>query len=265
MLSVKECQDLELDIMHKFHLFCEKHDLKYIMVYGTLLGAVRHKGFVPWDNDIDIAMPRPYFEKFLEIAKTEPVAEHLYCAHYRTDPKYHYQVVRLCDDRTKVYAPYIREQPEKMGVWIDIFVIDGVWDHKFLHPIQHMKLRFNQFAQRGDLYGMPGTKGLKNKIKYLLHILFPCKNNQHEYAIDRETQKCSYETHDKVGIAIQRFPLFSFNKEDLENNRVLMPFEQYAFYGPKEWDKFLTFTFGDYMTPPPEEKRQTHDINAEYI
>lgn len=264
MLTVKECQNVELEIMQNIHLFCEKYNLKYVMAYGTLLGAVRHKGFIPWDNDMDIAMPRPDFEKFLELVKDNSVGEHLYCAYYRTDPKYHYQVIRVCDDRTKVYAPYLREQPEKMGVWVDIFPIDGVWKHPYFHPIQKLRLLFNQILQRGDIYGKKEAKGLKTKIKRLIYLLFPCKNNQHAYAVDKFASKCPYEKQDIVGITVERKGCQYFDREDFEN-RKLLPFEQYAFYGPDNVNKTLTDTYGDYMTLPPEDKRETHDINAEFI
>ena len=189
MLSVKECQDIELEIMQKLHLFCEKHNLKYVMVYGTLLGAIRHKGFIPWDNDMDIAMPRPDFERLLELIKTENISDGLYCVHYTTDLRYHYQVVRVCDSRTKVTPTYIREQPEKMGIWVDIFVMDGVWPHPALHPIQQFKLKLNQWLQVADIYAIPGNKGIKSFIKNTVHKLCPVRNNKHEYARRRRTME----------------------------------------------------------------------------
>lgn len=264
MLSVKECQKIELEIMKQYHEFCESNGLRYVLIYGTLLGAIRHKGFIPWDNDMDVAMPRPDFERFLELVKTKPIGNHLYHVHYTTDSKYHYQVIRICDDRTVVSPSYIREQPNKMGLWVDIFPLDGVCKRPFFHPFWFIRLRILQILQKGDIYGMKEGKGLKNKVKYLVHKFFPGKNNKHEYSIDAVVMKYSYENSENVGVTIELYPLYKFKKQDIDN-RILAQFEDSQFYIPENWDAFLTFSYGDYMQLPPEGKRFTHDIHADYI
>lgn len=264
MLSVKECQNIELEIMRQYHEFCEANKLRYMLVYGSLLGAIRHQGFIPWDNDMDVAMPRPDFELFLELLKTQPIGKDLYHVHYTTDLKYHYQVIRICDANTKVTPPYIREQPLKMGVWIDIFPLDGVCVNPYAHLIHFITLRFLQILQKGDIYGLRNGKGFKKKIKYFIHKVFPGKNNKHEYAIDYEVMKYPYELTDNVGVTIELDPVFRFSKQNIDNRR-LAKFEKYQFYIPENWDAYLTFTYGNYMELPSEEHRMTHDIHAEYI
>ena len=127
LLTIKEQQQVMLDIMKAFHEFSLKNNISYILIYGTLLGAVRHKGFIPWDNDMDVGVPRPEYDRLVSLLNSgEKVGEHYYHLHYTNDNNYHYQIIRICDDRTTVQPPYIRNQPKRMGVWLDIFPIDGV-------------------------------------------------------------------------------------------------------------------------------------------
>ena len=271
MLTLKETQDIELEIMQKIHLFCEQEKITYCMTYGTLIGAVRHKGFIPWDNDIDIIMPRPDFDRFLETVKTKSIDDNLVCLHFSNNSKYHYQVIRVCDKRTVVYPEYIREVPEEMGVWVDIFVADGVPESIFDKPFDQLGLWFNKWVQLSDIYAIPfrdspnkSLRGLANNIiKNVIHIIFPNKNNIHEYKVDHFGKRFKYEEYDHVADTSERQPPNWLTHEDFDN-RVLMPFQQYEFYAPKDYDGYLSRYYGDYMQLPPEEKRMTHDIKAEW-
>ena len=264
MLTLQEIQAIELEMMHAIHLFCEKHNLMYCMIYGTLLGAVRHQGFIPWDNDVDIGMPRDDFEAFLSSAVNN-LGDNYGIVHYSTDPQYHYQVMRVYDKRTMVTPTYIREQPTEMGVWIDIFPVDGVWDENERHPIINAKLWFNQILQRADIYGKKDGKGFGEKIKYILQLLFKNSNNIHEYKIDQYAKMCDYNTHDRVYITVEwddnnKTP---FTKKDFENP-VPMKFEKYTFWGPQSWHDHLVHVYGDYMKLPEEKDRIPHDIEARW-
>lgn len=264
MLTIKEVQGIELEIMQCLHIYCQEHQLKYCMAYGTLLGAVRHEGFIPWDNDMDIWMPRPDFEKLLKMVQNDPLAPHLECVHYTTDSQYHYQVIRVCDMRTTVCPPYIREQPEKMGVWVDIFPVDGVWEKPWQHPIQQMLLWFYKKLQLADIYALADGKGLKKKIKRFVHVIFPGENNIHEYKIDCYAAKCRYEEHVFCSDTVERNKRPICLPRENFDSPVEMKFEKYKFWAPKNWKEYLEAAYGDYMQLPPESRRQTHEINAEW-
>ena len=262
MLSVKECQDVELNILEQIHRYCEKHGLHYLMIYGTLIGAVRHQGFIPWDNDIDIGMPREDFERFLELSKEEPIGDHLYVVHYTTDPRYHYMCIRVCDDRTAVEVPYIREQPTRLGVWVDIFVMDGVTPNKTLYWIQKKKIMLYWYVFRAYVYGTIDNKNLFRKIIKKLILRF-IDSNQLNQKITRLVSRYRFEDCEFVANVFtpQYCPL---RREDYYSPLPML-FEGHHFYGPRHYDEYLTLCFGNYMQLPPVEKRITHPILAEWI
>ena len=261
MISVKESQDLELDIMHKLHDYCVKHGLRYLLAYGTLIGAVRHKGFIPWDNDIDIFMPRPDFERFLEMTKTDPVAEDLYVTHYTLDENYFYNCARVCDERTEVEIPYIPVQPSRMGIWVDIFAVDGVPDSEFLVKAHRVRIRTLYYALRAHIYGTLDNKNQFRKIVKLACLKF-LSNKDHKLNRRITALEKQYPYDDYQNAALWCLTsLVPIPKKDFEAP-VSAPFEQYSFFIPEDYDRILRDTYGDYMKLPPESKRIPHQIRA---
>lgn len=265
MLTIRETQLVELEIMSNLHNYCVKHGLKYVMAYGTLLGAVRHKGFIPWDNDMDIYMPRPDFEKFLELVKSKPIAKNIEIVYYTTDSKYHYTCIRVCDMKTTVNPPYIREQPEKMGVWVDIFPVDGVWERPWAHLLQQALLWFNRIMQRVDIYYKPwDPKTPKNILKCILHKLFPTGKNKHIRLLNYYASLCKYEEQKYVFYTIGWSGNVRVLTKDDFDHPCELQYEDKVFFAPQNCDAYLRSMYGDYMQLPPEDKRETHDIRAEW-
>src|SRR5690625_114441 len=119
-LDLEEIKQIQLSILRRVAFFCKQHDIAYFLCGGTLLGAVRHKGFIPWDDDIDIMMPRPSYEKFLKEFKYE----HLSLYHYKKTKNYGYPFIKIGEDRTVLRETFIKKNID-MGVFIDVFPIDG--------------------------------------------------------------------------------------------------------------------------------------------
>ena len=122
--QLRALQLVELEIMKIFVNICERHQLRYIMIGGTMLGAIRHKGFIPWDDDIDVGMPRADYEKFLQIVRAELPADYDFL-NYKQNPEYLRYFSRIVDTRVKVTnASYTDTLVEH--AWIDIFPLDGL-------------------------------------------------------------------------------------------------------------------------------------------
>lgn len=262
-LSLKQVQDVELEIMQAVHVFCKEHGLRYALAYGTLIGAVRHKGFVPWDNDMDIYMPRPDYEKLVRMLSVEgySIGKHYYMLHHSVDPNYHYQVIRICDDRTSVKPVYIGDQPERMGAWVDIFAVDGIPEG---HWWSRYRLYFNKMIQIADVYTVPGRRDFWNIVGIVMRTVFPGRN-KHNRMIDKIAMKFSYDESRHVGDTTERNKHFiRMDRSDFDE-AYEVPFEKYCFRIPKGYDAILRQCYGDYMVLPPPEKRMTHDINVEWI
>ena len=126
-MTVKELQETELEILKAFHRFCEEHHLRYYLSGGTLLGAIRHKGFIPWDDDIDLCMPRPDYMKLVEILKDGQLDQYRYLNTRYLDKDCPSSMIRVCDNRTELDFTEYRI-PYQIGCWIDVFPLDGLED-----------------------------------------------------------------------------------------------------------------------------------------
>jgi lipopolysaccharide cholinephosphotransferase len=263
-LTFKDVQNIELNILKVFHEYCKKNDLRYILGFGTLLGAVRHHGFIPWDNDIDVLMPRSDFERFLELSCTNEISKNTYVQHYSLDNKYHYICARVCDGKTHVNVPYIREQPTKLGLWIDIFPVDGVGKRSFKRVLQKVLLKWYWMLFRADVYGST-SRNSRTKLNYYVKkialVLFPNRNNSHNYTIDKICKWFPFEDADDVSFMFGEEGVCKIPRSDF-NELITMQFEDASFYCPPHYDEFLKQCYGDYMTLPKEEDRITHNIDV---
>lgn len=260
-ISIEECQSIELEIMKCIHAFCCKHKLRYLLAYGTLLGAVRHKGFIPWDNDMDIYMPRPDFERFLEIAQNESIAENLYVKYYTNDENYHYNCIRVCNKKTHVNIPYIPVQPTSMGVWVDIFAVDGLPKSNLSRKAQRFRVRGMYYALRAHIYGTLDNKNqLRRIIKLLCLRLFSNENQKLNKRITKMEKKYPFDSSEQTSVIFED-PFVLIPRDDFDIPAIA-EFEGCGFFIPAHYDKILKDTYGEYMELPDESKRVPHGIEA---
>ena len=166
-IGLDEARELELNLLIKFAEFCEQENLRYYLAYGTLIGAIRHKGFIPWDNDVDVVMPRTDYDRFLERGQECPIEDYIQALDYhkvRTFP-----FIKLIDNRTRLKEHFLVTE-ENLGIYIDIFPLDGFPDSRE----QQLKL-FKKAAFYWKLYAFAnyrfntGANIGKRIIKILLY------------------------------------------------------------------------------------------------
>ena len=267
---MNDVQKCELNILKYFHDFCVKHDLKYFLASGTLLGAIRHKGFIPWDDDIDVFMPRADYDKLHEIAKKEMNVEgnKYFLQSYETDPNYPYNFMKIRDNDTTFVEKNFKFVNMNQGVWIDIFPLDGLSSdekiakkrlRKFHYTwlifyLSYFKLLIHKIRLR-----RPITDFLANVLGYLFYF-YNYKNKQNR-RIDRITTKYKYEESTYVSSAQDLIKCKIFKREFFDELE-LHEFEGEQFYIPKRYDEYLTEMYGDYMKLPPVDKQIGHHFTA---
>ncbi len=247
---LRRLQQTQLSILKDVAEFCDKNDIKYCLSSGTLLGAVRHGGFIPWDDDIDISMPRKDFEKFLSIAQNLPEIYQIQAT--RLQPNYPIPIVKVRLKGTIMKEPDMAGLDICHGVWIDVFPLDKVKNVKALS----VKAHFIHLLTTAILYKLKVSKPIKLTTKAACRVisLFGVKTidkwRTALMSIDENTDATLYTSFaSNLGY---RNLLFS--------EAVYFPlerkmFEGYEFSVPSDYDKWLTAAYGDYMQLPPKEKQ----------
>jgi lipopolysaccharide cholinephosphotransferase len=264
-LVLKELQNLELEILKTFKDFCDANHLRYYLCGGTLIGAVRHKGFIPWDDDIDVMMPRPDYERFLELNSNGMLDQFRRLDNVKFVPDALSSILRIYDTRTELIFTTLRH-PKKFGCWIDIFPLDGLSEHACLRFIHCRWARVLQ-----DLMTINGTKfGVKRRSKLatllqwgilpLLPLIRLVGHSGWLRIMDRVSKKYDYATSKYVGVLEGR----ALEKEAMLKSKmepaVLVDFDGEKFTAMANYDEYLTNLYGDYMTPPDAKGKMSRHI-----
>ena len=267
-MTTKDIQMVCLDILQDVHEFCVAHNIKYTLQGGTLIGAIRHKGFIPWDDDVDIAMPRPDYEKFI----------HTYCSTrgYKVfsrelpDNEVYLAYARVCDmERTKVDYRNLIWNKESTGVWIDVFPLDGVnenaetWTKRFQQIRKYARignlLRYSHRPFSINRNNDAKKRWIKSKIYSLLYSF---------NVVDKHIELCRCVDYDKaqkyINCSLIKYGLRECHNKSVLDKVVLVPFEDKAFYAMAGYDEALTEKYGNYMQLPPVEE-QVHGHGGMYF
>ena len=259
-ISREENRRILIDMLDALAGFCDTHGIYYTLSGGTLLGAIRHRGFIPWDDDIDVNMPRPEVERLYQLSKGQ-------IGRYRLvkpgDDRFTGAFYRLYDmDTIMENALGMRnDKPTFNPVFIDIFPVEGLPDSKIARKIYYelaaILRKTMRVAQRDNV-------AAKNKRQLILNYLgyYPAHWIGYHRLVDRFQrfiQKYDFDQSDMVGVmSAARFK----TEEIIDKKGYLTPvdveFEGKIYRGPSNYDRYLSQLYGDYMELPPVEKRQTH-------
>ena len=257
-IDVEELKKIQLDILDSVHKFCEEEDITYFLMYGTLIGAIRHKGYIPWDDDIDICMPRPDYNKFMKIFNLS--APNLKFVSHEVDSQYPYTFGKVIDTRTKLIEYSTLQYP--IGINIDVFPIDGVDENGkilreqiFLRKLLDMKTV--KYSTNRKLY-----KNLVLMVAKLLLLVVP--TNFLIKRMVKNTHKYSYEDSSNVCCVAMGTKLNKPVPKEYFSDGILKEFEGRKYFVPTGYDGYLKSNFGDYMKLPPEDRRSSHHVFEAY-
>lgn len=247
--NMKEVWLFEMEMLDSFIRICNKYDLKWQMVAGSLLGTIRHDGFIPWDDDIDVAMPRPDYDRFLEVAQKELESEY-FLQTSLTDPGRCIGYAQIRNSSTSaIDLRYVDEDNRwNQGIFIDIFVLDGIPSDE-----QSQKSQKDELLQWNRIYKnafRPKTSSLREICKKLAAKLIIAFNGGLKRFYEKREgiyRRYSYESSDLVGMLsfIYDDKRYRWKREDLENTTE-HKYEFITVKVPVNYEKVLQTSFGDW-------------------
>ena len=255
--ELKKLQRIELEMLIELDRICRKHGIAYSLDGGTLLGAVRHKGFIPWDDDVDVIMLRPEYGRFRAACEQELDTRRFFLQDYKSDPGYRWGYEKLRRNGTEHVRLGQEALKQRTGVFIDIFVADHVPDSYLLRRVHHAVcfcIRKVLYAPLGAVNApsgfLRGWYGLLAKIPR--DVPFHVRNCLASASNRRKTELASHYTleypkHCRYGLPRKCF-----------DEMADMEFEGRTFRGFKEYDPYLKMLYGNYMELPPLEQRKPH-------
>lgn len=255
---INKYKEKVLEVFKYTHRFCEENNLRYFTAYGSAIGCVRHKGFIPWDDDIDIYMPREDYNKLLTLK--EKISKDGYTLKSIEDKPYYLPFAKIWDSNTTL-LPF-DNAPDVIGCFVDIFPIDLTnmdYDTYCKKYKQFRKLRFDYQSKIFTISISTIYKDLKNKqygslARAVLKIKNVFKNSDKILSNFLALQNSLNEHNGKKYISITESKPRMFEKEWFDDY-VMMPFEDTMIRMPICYHQYLTCVYGDYMTPPPAKDR----------
>lgn len=264
-LSLTEIQMEEKNILEETIKFLNKNNIKYSVCGGTMLGAVRHKGFIPWDDDIDIFIPRDDYQKLISLLEKNSCKLHSYRAISVLLKNSYCPFIKIVNEKILTNNERMASS-KQLPLWIDIFPIDGMPENEY-----DTKKLYAKIAKYRNLYMLKGynykyvlksTTAIKVMPKLILKaILQLIPHRLISRKMDTIAKTFSYSTATYVGGVLWGYG----PQERLLKKDVLwkdFDFEDLKVKGLANYDTYLSNIYGDYMTLPPEEKRATHEFKA---
>lgn len=261
-LSLDEIKQIELQILIEFREICSKFELRYYLSGGTLLGAIRHKGFIPWDDDIDLAMPRSDFNKLIEFSKTYQSKTYKFLFFDQDGNLLPY--AKFVNTKTHIDPKYITGDMHE-HLWLDIMPMDGLPDNiEELHRIYKKAEFYRKIILLCESKLGVGKTKIKKLLKYVVKPLASLYGKKRAIAnLNKLAMRYDYDTSNVVGaITWGLYGPFEKMLRTEVDKAVEVIFENNLFTTFSCWDSYLKGLYKDYMKLPPPDKRIHHEITA---
>lgn len=258
-IELNELKSIQVEILSKVHNFCVDNNIRYSLTAGTLLGSIRHKGYIPWDDDIDIAMPRPDYDRFLN--SFNGAYPDLYVIAPELNWNFYAPYANVCDNRTVVYENSNGHRGIEMGIKIDIFPIDGVPADYSVYMSKLKRIQFInkilwgkrfEISQINLSHFSTSLKILAAKVLFSYRSYASFQKELNQIVRSHPFESSEYAHGWSFSAIESRF------KREIFEEYINVPFESSSYYAIKDYDTWLTALYGDYMKLPPIEQRVNH-------
>jgi lipopolysaccharide cholinephosphotransferase len=257
-LSLDELKVIELDILKMFHRFCAKNNIRYYLAFGTLLGAIRYKGFIPWDDDVDVLVPREDYDRLLTLFQDN---ERYRLLAFERNCNYAFPFAKLCDMTTRLEEMCYPNNGVELGVNIDIFPLDNFNDDLEDAKKEIRRIRKNNACLGYLKVDKPQTD---NPLKFAVWslIIAYCKMRGSKHYVQKIIKECKKpEQKGSRYVGSKVWPIWGdrvITPAEAFDETIEIEFEGERFFAPAGYDIYLTCLYGDYLPEPPVEKRKTH-------
>lgn len=262
-IDIDECHKILLDTAKELHRICTENNIPYYMLGGTMLGAIRHKGFIPWDDDMDFGIPREHYVRFKELCRTELKEPYKFIHEENSD----YAVTgvgKIMDCRTVLKETYSVDSDEVLGVYIDIFPLDETDGKTGLFSF-NATMRSLFKLQKLLVVNPDDRTGIKKWMAKFIKIILPFRKNTLINYIER---RCLQRDGDICkNMIFNIYGAWGYKElipKEVFSSPKLYKFENIELYGVTNYDEYLKALYSNYMQLPPEDKRHTH-TNDIYI
>ncbi len=257
--NIEELKSIQLGIMDYVHAFCVDNNITYYLAYGSLIGAIRHDGFIPWDDDIDLWMPREDYAKFCQLFNQKKTTDFYEIVNSETAKYYGRAMSKVIDTRTVLYEPtFCGDDP--IGVNIDIWPLDGINEKNvkttMIKSIIIHKLLYARITK------LNACKGIAGKLAHIVLCAFPPK-----LLVEKQNRFCKRVPYaESRKVASYTDPYYKIYLKEWFGSPKLHRFEEKAYYIPEHPEKILSSIYGEFMKLPPiEEQTPHHVVNAFWI
>lgn len=252
--QLKQTHEIQVELLNQVDRICRKHNIRYMLTGGTLLGAVRHKGFIPWDDDVDVRLERCEYERFCEVCQQELDGDKFFFQTYKTDKNYPWFYGKLRYN----YSRYVRVGQEHLdmndGIFLDIFPTDGMPNNVIGRTFTLIKCRL----LKKMLYSVVGSVHEKNPVK---RVVYKIMNKYPKRLVYKsfEAMAKKYSDNKYRYVTDYSFPSHIIQSEycsrDWLSDLFEIEFEEKKYYTISAYDRWLTIGYGNYMELPPVEQR----------
>ena len=271
-VNTRELQKHLTVMMKWFHNFCEVNNLRYYALGGTMLGAIRHNGFIPWDDDIDVGMPRKDYERLIDLIGNKVFEGYMLETPCSNSFEYRYPYCKLYDVKTVLTE---NTWPKlKRGIFIDVFPLDGLGNDRDIAEVLWSRINNKANIIWARTCALRQERSFTKNIAVLLAHIVPKCFIQDKTLLQKMDALCKTYDFDSSEIVSNIYGNWGM-KETMHRNVFGSPklyvFEDLMIYGAQDADAYLTSLYGDWKKLPPEEKRVTHhdyveyDLNSSYL